>query len=231
MEEKQIDNSDEKSMFLKDFDEVEQSSLDEGDFFAQENEDKFEEETKSTEEQKDLTEEAEIKSADEKTIDEKTDLNDNSDAENEELQPQFDVLRPKEQLREEMQDEGQDLENSPLKKYIVQISSEFVPLIDSMTVDERIAYINDAIALKIDIQKEQEVEEAKKQFAIHGFIFVIVTILVLPFAILIVNKAIMMTFENYKYSQDNFEKLYKQRFEQDSAYMRSIQYNRKHSVK
>ena len=39
------------------------------------------------------------------------------------------------------------------------------------------------------------------------------------------NKAIMVTFENYKYSQTNFEKLYKQRFENDRAYMRSLQYN------
>ena len=37
--------------------------------------------------------------------------------------------------------------------------------------------------------------------------------------------------ENYKYSQENFEKLYKQRFEKDNAYMRSIQYNKKHSIK
>ena len=35
-----------------------------------------------------------------------------------------------------------------------------------------------------------------------------------------------MTFENYKYSQENFEKLYKQRFEKDKAYMRSVQYNK-----
>ena len=48
----------------------------------------------------------------------------------------------------------------------------------------------------------------------------------MPIALLLVNKTIMATFENYKYSQENFEKLYKQRFEKDKAYMRSIEYNK-----
>ena len=52
-----------------------------------------------------------------------------------------------------------------------------------------------------------------------------------PFALLGVHKAIMMTFENYKYSQDNFEKLYKQRFEKDKAYIRSVQYNKEMAKK
>ena len=121
--------------------------------------------------------------------------------------------------------------NSPLKKYIMQISSEFVPLIDSMTVEERIAWINDAIQIKIDTQRNNEDKNAKKQITTHFFIIVIVFVLLFPLALFLVNKAIMLTFENYKYSQSNFEKLYKQRFEQDKTYLRSIQYNKKHSVK
>ena len=41
----------------------------------------------------------------------------------------------------------------------------------------------------------------------------------------------MATFDNYKYSQENFEKLYKSRFEKDRAYMRSIQYNKEQELK
>ena len=52
-----------------------------------------------------------------------------------------------------------------------------------------------------------------------------------PIALLGVNKAIMATFENYKYSQENFEKLYKSRFEKDRAYMRSVQYNKEQEQK
>lgn len=122
-------------------------------------------------------------------------------------------------------------ENSALKKYIVQISREFVPLIDSMTVDERIAYINDCIQTKLDWDKQQTVKSKKIQLVVHFLIFITVFVFCTPFAIYGVNKAIMMTFENYKYSQENFEKLYKQRFEKDKAYMRSIEYNKKHSIK
>ena len=41
----------------------------------------------------------------------------------------------------------------------------------------------------------------------------------------------MATFDNYKYSQENFEKLYKERFSKDKAYMRSIQYNKEQKSK
>ena len=52
-----------------------------------------------------------------------------------------------------------------------------------------------------------------------------------PFVLMGVHKAIMLTFENYKYSQENFEKLYRQRFQKDRAYMRSIQYNKEQELK
>ncbi len=126
---------------------------------------------------------------------------------------------------------SQDDTNSALKKYIFQISREFVPIIDSMTLDERVAYINDCIQTKLDWEKQQTVKSKKIQLAIHILIFITVFALCTPFAIYGVNKAIMLTFENYKYSQENFEKLYKQRFEKDKAYIRSIEYNKKHSIK
>ena len=56
-------------------------------------------------------------------------------------------------------------------------------------------------------------------------------IIATPLFLFLVNKSIMMTFDNYKYSQDNFEKLYKQRFFNDRAYMRSVQYNQKQTQK
>ena len=44
--------------------------------------------------------------------------------------------------------------SSPLKKYIFNVSRDFVNTIDSLTIDERTAYINDAIQMKIDLNNQ-----------------------------------------------------------------------------
>ena len=116
--------------------------------------------------------------------------------------------------------------NDVVKKYIVYISKDFVPYIDSLTVDERSAYINDAIQTKLDLEDIKKQKQKKIKLTIHLIITIITICFMTPIALLGVHKAIMMTFENYKYSQENFEKLYKQRFEKDKAYMRSVQYNK-----
>ena len=118
-----------------------------------------------------------------------------------------------------------------VKKYIVYISKDFVPYIDRLSVDERSAYINDAIQQKLDMQDEEKQALIRKNAIIHFVIAAIIIIAVTPLGLLLANKAIMATFENYKYSQDNFEKLYKHRFEHDKAYMRSIQYNKEYEQK
>lgn len=122
-------------------------------------------------------------------------------------------------------------ENSVVKKYLIYISKDFVPYIDDLTTDERSAWVNDAIQKKIDFEDEKKEIKKKKRLTIHLIVTIITFCALTPIALLGVNKAIMLTFENYKYSQDNFEKLYKQRFEKDKAYMRSIQYNREHEKK
>ena len=88
------------------------------------------------------------------------------------------------------------------------------------------AYINDAIQMKIDFEDEEKQKNKKRKIKIHLALVVLTFCIMFPIALLGVNKAIMVTFENYKYSQENFEKLYKQRFEKDRAYMRSLQYNK-----
>ena len=117
-------------------------------------------------------------------------------------------------------------DNSVVKKYIVYVSKDYVPYIDSLSIDERMAYINDAIQMKIDFEDEEKQKNKKRKIKIHLALVVLTFCIMFPIALLGVNKAIMVTFENYKYSQENFEKLYKQRFEKDRAYMRSLQYNK-----
>ena len=120
-------------------------------------------------------------------------------------------------------------DNGVVKKYIFYISKDFVPLIDSMTPDERTGYINDAIQKKVDIEYEYSLVDRKKRILTHVITMILTFFVVTPIILFLVHKSIMMTFENYKYSQDNFERLYKQRFEKDRAYMRSIEYNKLHN--
>ena len=115
--------------------------------------------------------------------------------------------------------------SSPLKKYVFNVSRDFVDTIDSLTIDERTAYINDAIQMKIDSNNQTRQSNKFNEIITQAVIVFLTVCIVTPIAIFIMNKAIMVTFENYKYSQTNFEKLYKQRFENDRAYMRSLQYN------
>ncbi len=115
--------------------------------------------------------------------------------------------------------------SSPLKKYVFNVSRDFVDTIDSLTIDERTAYINDAIQMKIDSNNQTRQSNKFNEIVTQAIIVFLTVCIVTPIAIFIMNKAIMVTFENYKYSQTNFEKLYKQRFENDRAYMRSLQYN------
>lgn len=115
--------------------------------------------------------------------------------------------------------------SSPLKKYIFNVSRDFVDTIDSLTIDERTAYINDAIQMKIDLNNQTRQSNKFNEIVTQAVVVFLTVCIVTPIAIFIMNKAIMVTFENYKYSQTNFEKLYKQRFENDRAYMRSLQYN------
>ena len=122
-----------------------------------------------------------------------------------------------------------DKNNAVVKKYIIYIAKEFIPYFDNLNTDERSAYINDAIQTKMDLEYEKKEENKKKKLTLHLIIAAITICIMTPIALLIVNKAIMATFDNYKYSQDNFEKLYKQRFEKNRAYMRSVEYNKEHS--
>lgn len=127
--------------------------------------------------------------------------------------------------------EEYDEENLVVKKYIFHISKDFIPFLDSLSPDKRSAYINDAIQTKMDLENIQKQKNKKRKIVVHFIIMILTICISMPAVLLGVHKAIMATFENYKYSQDNFEKLYKQRFAKDKAYLRSIQYNKEIKLK
>ena len=121
-----------------------------------------------------------------------------------------------------------DDDNAVVKKYIFYVSKDFVPLMDSMTPDERTGYINDAIQRKVDSEYEYSAIDRKKRILTHIITMVLTFFIVTPIILFLVHKSIMITFDNYKYSQDNFEKLYKERFKNDRAFMRAIEHNKLH---
>ena len=145
----------------------------------------------------------------------------NKEEENEIISPK---LPPEPEQWEELDDE-----NGVVKKYIFYVSKDFVPLMDSLNSDQRTAYINDAIQRKIDSEHELTAIERKKKIMAHLIVMILTFFIVTPIVLFIVHKSIMITFDNYKYSQDNFERLYKQRFKEDRAYMNTIKYNLLHA--
>ncbi len=138
---------------------------------------------------------------------------------------------PSQEETELSQWEELDKNNAVVKKYIVYIARDFIPYIDNLSTDERSAYINDAIQIKMDLEDEKKLQNKKRKLFLHLIVSILTFCIMTPIALLGVNKAILVTFENYKYSQDNFEKLYKQRFQKNKAYMRSVQYNKEHNTK
>lgn len=118
-----------------------------------------------------------------------------------------------------------------VKKYIFYVSRDFTPIIDNLSTDERSAYINDAIQKKIDLENLQHQKDLKRKITAHFILMILTFVIMAPILLLGAHKAIMVTFDNYKYSQDNFEKLYRSRFEKDRAYMRSVQYNKEQAAK
>ena len=139
----------------------------------------------------------------------------------------------KEELMDEIEKTAKEEENNneeekeaPLKKYLFYVSKEFENTIDNLSLDKRTAFINEAIQMKIDSTKANFQTQKINKIIFQAFVVFLTVCITTPIALFIMNKAIMLTFENYKYSQYNFEKLYKQRFESDRAYMRSVHYNK-----
>lgn len=181
-------------------------------------------------------EETEIKEPQEKTPEEEneTEKESKSQEENitqEEIEEESEEKNITSQEEELSQWEELSKDNSVVKKYILYIAKDFIPYIDNLSIDERNAFVNDAIQKKLDLEDEEKQQENKKRLTTHLILTVVTICLLTPFAILGVNKAILATFENYKYSQDNFEKLYKERFAKDKAYMRSVLYNQEQAKK
>ncbi len=123
------------------------------------------------------------------------------------------------EVQEPWQDPFMAEENDAVKKYVIYIAKDFVPSFDSMNSDERSAYVNDAIQLKVDLEGKDRKWHLFKRILRHIIVSVFTLILAVPALFWFADKSIKATVQNYGYVQENFEKLYKERADRE----RSIQ--------
>ncbi|MCQ2957704.1 MAG: hypothetical protein MJ180_02255 [Candidatus Gastranaerophilales bacterium] len=94
------------------------------------------------------------------------------------------------------------------KKYVVTINKEFVPLIDSMSVEERNETINEIISLHSDnVNEKQQMKQITKGVVI-GVVSLIVLIFFIPAVLWLVNLSFNLTQNSYAEMENNFEVLY-----------------------
>lgn len=122
--------------------------------------------------------------------------------------------------QEPWQDPFMAEENDAVKKYVIYIAKDFVPSFDSMNSDERSAYVNDAIQLKVDLEGKDRKWHLFKRILRHIIVSVFTLILAVPALFWFADKSIKATVQNYGYVQENFEKLYKERADREKTIQR-----------
>lgn len=110
--------------------------------------------------------------------------------------------------------------NDAIKKYVIYIAKDFVPLIDDMDADARSAYVNDAIQLKLDLEGKDRKWHMLKRILRHVLVSIFTLVLAVPALFWFADKSFKATIQNYGYVQQNFEKLYKERADRERAIQR-----------
>lgn len=109
-----------------------------------------------------------------------------------------------------------------MKKYVFQIAEEYVNLVEPLDKEERVAFINDAIEKKLLVDLQAKSTRRKISIVASILVMIFVAIVTLPVVMLITNRAILATFDNYRYSQESFEKLYKDKLFKNKQYRQSL---------
>ena len=113
-------------------------------------------------------------------------------------------------------------EYDAVKKYVIYISKDFVPYIDTLDKDARSAYVNEALQLKVELEGKDRKWHLFKRILRHIIVSVFTLIIAIPALFWLADKSITATVQNYGYVQKNFEKLYKDKIEREKA-VREIQ--------
>lgn len=100
---------------------------------------------------------------------------------------------------------------SECKKYVVYITPNNVDYVDNLSIDERTELINDVIRDKhaSDIKSKRLLE--RQRYVKHLIVVCITVIIGFPVLFFAVNKSLQICITNYQQSQENFQKLYREK--------------------
>ena len=100
---------------------------------------------------------------------------------------------------------------SECKKYVIYITPNNIDYIDSLSIDDRTELINNVLyeSHNSDIKHKQLKERQK--YLKHLIIVCITVIISFPILFFAVNKSLQASISNYQQSQQNFQKLYKEK--------------------
>lgn len=121
--------------------------------------------------------------------------------------PQADIVQP-EQNKTNIFD---NFPKSDCKKYVVYITPNNVDYVDNLSIDERTELINNVIQDKhsSDIKSKRLLERQK--YVKHLIVVCITVIIAFPILFFAVNKSLQICISNYQQSQENFQKLYREK--------------------
>lgn len=100
---------------------------------------------------------------------------------------------------------------SDCKKYVVYITPNNVDYVDNLSIDERTELINNVISDKhsSDIKSKRLLE--RQRYVKHLIVVCITVIIGFPILFFAVNKSLQICISNYQQSQENFQKLYREK--------------------
>ena len=100
---------------------------------------------------------------------------------------------------------------SECKKYVIYITPNNIDYVDSLSIDDRTELINNVLyeSHNSDIKNKQLKERQK--YLKHLIVVCITVIISFPILFFAVNKSLQVSISNYQQSQQNFQKLYKEK--------------------
>ncbi len=100
---------------------------------------------------------------------------------------------------------------SECKKYVIYITPNNIDYVDSLSIDDRTELINNVLceSHNSDIKNKQLKERQK--YLKHLIVVCITVIISFPILFFAVNKSLQASISNYQQSQQNFQKLYKEK--------------------
>ncbi len=96
------------------------------------------------------------------------------------------------------------------KKYVIYINSENIAFVESLSTDERRKIINKILKEQNEFSIKDRANKERSRFLKHVLLSVFTFIIFFPIVFIYVNKALLISIDNYEQAKENFSKLYKE---------------------